>query len=149
MPLHAFGERKYFGSGFGSKMADNEHAEPSLGQAEVLRVQAAVGPPIPELFQAPEDGSQVPSGVRRQESRHVLDENPAGSECSEDAVELPPQTAASTFKARSATRNGNILAGESPANKVDWLKLTSRLSHVVIDRHVWPVPPEHLLAPFV
>jgi hypothetical protein len=44
-------------------MADNEHALPSLGQAEVLSVKNAVGEPIPEFCQPSEQASKRPSSV--------------------------------------------------------------------------------------
>jgi hypothetical protein len=67
MPLHAVGERKYFGSGFGSKMADKEHALPSLGQAEVLRVQHPPGPHIPDFLKPLKDDRHV---APRMASKH-------------------------------------------------------------------------------
>jgi hypothetical protein len=69
-------------------MADNEHTTPSLGHSEKLAVQNPVGPPIPEFCQRPDDGSHVPSVVRAEKSRDVLDENPTGSERTNDTHEL-------------------------------------------------------------
>src|SRR5687767_13658789 len=59
-------------------MADNEHAAPSLGQAEVLSVKHSVDPPIPELPQRPKEVTKVPSAVRRQDAGHVLPYQPLG-----------------------------------------------------------------------
>jgi hypothetical protein len=60
-------------------MADNEHALPSLGQSEELSVQHSVGEPVPELSQPSEEGSKVPSAVRRQNAMDVLPYDPTGA----------------------------------------------------------------------
>jgi hypothetical protein len=89
MPLAALGLKKYLGgTSRVSKTSDNEHTAPSLGHSEVLSVKHPVGPPIPEVGQGPEDRSHVPAVVRREKTRDVLDENPAGSESTSDTHEL-------------------------------------------------------------
>jgi hypothetical protein len=60
MPLQAVALKKNrCGTSPVSKMSDNEHTFPSLGQVEVLSVQASVGPPIPDEAQAPEEGREI------------------------------------------------------------------------------------------
>jgi hypothetical protein len=44
-------------------MADNEHTLAALGQSEILSVKNSVGEPIPDLAQAREDGTKIPSSV--------------------------------------------------------------------------------------
>jgi hypothetical protein len=80
IPRHALGLKEYFGGTDASKISDNEHATAALGDSEVLSVKDAVGPPIPELPQRPEDGSKVPSAVARQKARDVFEQKPVGSE---------------------------------------------------------------------
>jgi hypothetical protein len=65
IPAHAFGLKKNRGGNVPtSKTCDNEDSTTALGNSEVLSVQDPVGPPIPELFQRPEEGTKVPSSVR-------------------------------------------------------------------------------------
>ena len=74
------------GSGVTSKMSDHEDSLASLGRAEVSRIHHPVGPPIPEVFQAPDDGGHVPSGPvdsvlastwAGEEPDRVFDDHPA------------------------------------------------------------------------
>jgi hypothetical protein len=51
--------------------------QPTL--SDVLSVQDSVGPPIPELPQGVEEGSEGASSVHRQETRHVFINDPLGS----------------------------------------------------------------------
>jgi hypothetical protein len=119
IPAHAFGLKKNLGATDSSKMSDNEHPTASLGDPEVATVQHPVGPPIPEVAQRPEDGSQVPSSVRRQEASDVLDDAPAGTELSQDAVELPPEPGPFSTQALAMSCDGDVLAGEPSVNKVN------------------------------
>lgn len=71
MPLQAFALKKYrCGTAPVSKTSDNEHTLPSLWDgtpvavhSDKLSVQNAVGEPIPEEAQEPEEGTKVPSSV--------------------------------------------------------------------------------------
>ena len=79
MPEQAFALKKYrCGTAPVTKIADNEHTLPSLGQSEVLSIQHSVGEAIPEEGQAPEEGTQSPSSVRGQDAGDVLPHHPAG-----------------------------------------------------------------------
>ena len=50
MPLQAFALKEYRGGTSPiSKISDNEHALPALGQSEILSVKHSVGEPIPEF----------------------------------------------------------------------------------------------------
>jgi hypothetical protein len=51
--------------------------QPTL--SDVLSVQDSVGPPIPELPQGVEEGSEGAASVHRQETRHVFINDPLGS----------------------------------------------------------------------
>ena len=63
-----------------TKMRDNEDSTASLGNSEVLSVQHSVGPPIPEFSQRPEEGSKIPSSVRRQDTGDVFPDQPRDSQ---------------------------------------------------------------------
>jgi len=65
MPVQAFALKKNrCGTSPVSKISDNEHTRPSLGQTEVLSVKNPVCEPIPEFCQPSEEGSKRPSFVR-------------------------------------------------------------------------------------
>jgi hypothetical protein len=71
IPAQAFALKKYrCGTSPVSKTSDNEHTVPSLGDGAAvavhshkLSVQNAVGEPIPEEAQEPEEGTKVPSSA--------------------------------------------------------------------------------------
>lgn len=104
-------------------MSDNEHTLPSLGDAEVLSVQNSVGDPIPEVCQAPEDGTHCPpvcfhaspfafgGADRRQEARNVFADEPAGTRISQEAHDFPPQSGTCPIQARTTSRHGEVLTG--------------------------------------
>ena len=72
IPAQAFGVKKYrCGRSPVSKISDNEHTSPSLGNgtgeaacSHVLSIQHSVCPAIPEFAQAPEEGTKIPSIAR-------------------------------------------------------------------------------------
>jgi len=74
MPRQARGLKEYFWWHWRSKMSDNVDSTASLGNAEVLRVQNPVGPPVAEVGQRPENDSEVPSLIRGEESGDILNE---------------------------------------------------------------------------
>jgi hypothetical protein len=66
-------------------MSDNEHTPASLGNgsgklacSDVLSVKHSVGEPIPELAQAPEEGTKIPSSAAGQDAGDVLPNQPVG-----------------------------------------------------------------------
>jgi hypothetical protein len=85
IPAHAFGLKKNrCGTAeVSTSTSDNEDTLPSLGDGTrvavhsgVLSVQDPVGPPIPEVFQPPEEGSKRPSSVLRQDTGDVFPDDP-------------------------------------------------------------------------
>jgi hypothetical protein len=62
-----------------SKISDNEHTLASLGHSEILSVKHSVGEPIPELPQPSEEGTKIPSSVRRQDAGDVFPNQPTGA----------------------------------------------------------------------
>jgi hypothetical protein len=121
MPRHAFGESQYFCGTSGSRISASEHEDPapSLGHSEVLAVKNPPGPHIPEFRQPSNDEGKVPSSVRGTKARDVLDKNPGGSELSDDATELEPESRTCAIKPRTASRNAEILAGEASTDEVN------------------------------
>jgi hypothetical protein len=86
IPAHAFGLKKNRGGTLpvSSSTSDNEHTPPSLWDgtrvrfhSDVLSVHDSVREPVPELDQRPEEGSKVPSAVRRQDAGHVFPDDVA------------------------------------------------------------------------
>jgi hypothetical protein len=123
-----------------SKMADNEHTLPSLGQSEVLSVQHSVGEPIPELAQPPEEGAKGPSSVRRQHTGDILPNQPAGTQSLSQPEILEHECTTLVVQSASESSARERLAGRAAHEKVDWLMVTSPdLGEVASERHVKPV----------
>jgi hypothetical protein len=112
MPRQAFGESQYFGGTSGSRISASEQEDPlpSLGHSEVLSVQAPPGPQIPEFRQPSNDGVEVAASVGGTKAGDVLDQNPAGKQLADDAMELEPEPRTFAIKARTTSRNAEILA---------------------------------------
>jgi hypothetical protein len=109
IPAQAFWLKKYRrGRSPVSKISDNEHTPPSLWDgarvavhSDILSVKDSVGPPIPAFAQEPEEGTKVPSFVRRQEAGHVLENQPTGLESSSKRKELEGQVAARVIQSEA------------------------------------------------
>lgn len=127
--------------------SDNEDSTASLGDSEVLSVQHSVADAIPTVNQRPEDGTQVPSLSRRQESVDVLEDEPPRLDLVEESAELPEEPTPRSSKACSRAGQGDVLAGESSNEDIRASKIGSlHLSHVAVDRDPWELLPEELLA---
>jgi hypothetical protein len=121
IPAHAFGLKKNLGgTGRVSKTSDNEHTTASLGHSEVLSVKHAVGEPIPELAQRPEDGAHVPSVSRRQEARDVFDDNPPRSEFVSESHEFVKESATLARETGAAPGDAEVLTRETSRKNVNW-----------------------------
>src|SRR4030095_10530624 len=85
IPKLALALRKYrCGTGTASKMSDNEHTPSSLGNcsgkavhSDIFSVKDPVAPPVPQLPQRSEDGSERPSFVIAENPRDVFPDDPA------------------------------------------------------------------------
>ena len=123
------------GSGVTSKMSDHEDSLASLGRAEMSCVHHAVGPPIPEVFQTPDDGGHVPSPTvdavlpstgAGAEADRVLADHPAGLSgvnapevLADKALELEVVATAGSGEAGAVRcSDGGVLAGESSDGEV-------------------------------
>jgi len=91
MPAAALGLKEYLSrcSPGGSKMSDNDDSTAPLGDSEALSVQHSPGEAIPEVSQRPDDGTHVPSSMRRQEARDVLEDDPTGRELAQEPDDVP------------------------------------------------------------
>ena len=120
MPAQAFGLKKNRGGNVPtSKTCDNEDATTALGYSEVLSVQDPVGPPIPELFQRPEEGTKVPSSSRRQDARDIFPDDPAGTEFVSESKKDEGEVAAGVGESFAQAGDGEGLARSSSDQKVD------------------------------
>ena len=106
MPAQAFALKKYRrGTPPVSKMSDNEDATAPLGHSEELSVQHSPGAPIPEFRQRPDDGTKVPSSVRRQDAGDVFPDDPSRPQSASKAAKLNGQVATSIGQAASSSSN--------------------------------------------
>lgn len=72
-------------------------------------------------------------------SRNILSKHPSGPEFSDDSEILRPEVALVVF-ALSFSGEAMGLAGESSANKVNWLEVVSSdISDISISGHGWPM----------
>jgi hypothetical protein len=120
MPAAALADSQYRrGTGRVSKTADNEDTTASLGDSEPARVQYAVGPPVPELAQPPEDGRHVPSSVRAKQSGNILNKRPSWPHLGQYPLELKPETAALAPKTGPRSGHAEVLARESSVDEIN------------------------------
>jgi hypothetical protein len=113
MPAQAFGVKKNrCGTSPVSKISDNEHTTASLRDSEgeaacshVLSVKHSVGEPIPELPQAPEEGTKIPSSVARQDAGDIFPNQPAGAIASSDGKIGEHEVSARVVQSFAETRD--------------------------------------------
>jgi hypothetical protein len=101
-------------------MSDNEHTAASLGHAEELSVKHSVGEPIPELDQTPEDGTKIPSSIRRQDAGDVLPNQPPGPQSVSQPKIFKGQVATVVAQSSSEAGDAERLARCSSDQNVDW-----------------------------
>jgi hypothetical protein len=133
MPAAAFAERKNLG-GIGpfSKMSDNEdppatlrHRPPSARvsmqrtASNALRVEGPIGPLVPEFSQRPEDGSKIPSSVRRQNTGDVFPQEPLDLEVVREREEREREVSSGVCETFSETGNGEGDARRASDQKVN------------------------------
>jgi hypothetical protein len=107
-------------------MSDNEDTSPPLRDgtfvvfhSDILSVQRAVGPPIPEFFQPPEEGSKCPSSVRRKEAGDVFVDEPTRPQDTSQLKEGKSEVSSGTFNACAEARDREVLAGATSDEEVD------------------------------
>jgi hypothetical protein len=106
-----------------SKISDNEHTAAALGYSKELSVKHSVGDAIPEFPHAPEDGTKVPSASRRQDTRDVLPNQPAGAQSISQPKIFKGQVTTVIVQTTSEARDAEGLAGSSAHKEIDGLVL--------------------------
>jgi hypothetical protein len=101
-------------------VADNEHTAATLGDSKPLSVKNAVGEPIPEFAQRPEEGSKIPSFAATEDARHVFPNDPFGLHDRSKLDESEGQVA--TRVSQSAPESGDRegLTWGASDQKVNW-----------------------------
>lgn len=121
MPAQAFALKKYrSGTVPVSKMSDNEDATASLGHSEELSVQDSPGATIPDVRQRPEDGSKIPSAVRRQDAGDVFPDDPPRPQSRSKLAKLDGQLATRIIQAASFSGDGERGTWCASHENVDW-----------------------------
>ena len=114
IPRQVLGLKKYFcGRSPVSKISNKEDSTTLLGYSEVFSVKDAVGPPIPDLSQRPDDGTKVPSSVCAKNSGDVLPDDPLWSELLSDKAKYKSEVSSCIFKTCSESCNREGLTGRS------------------------------------
>lgn len=140
IPAEAFALKKYrCGTPPVSKMSDNEDATAPLGHSEELSVQDSPGATIPELRQRPEDGSKVPSPVRRQDTGDVFPDNPARPQSASKAAKLDGQVATRVFQSAPSPGDGERLARGSSGQNFDCARSSIDPGEVTAVLDIWIV----------
>jgi hypothetical protein len=101
-------------------MSDNEDATAPLGHSKELSVQHSPRATIPEFRQRPDDGAEVPSAVRGQNTGDVFPDDPPRPQSASKLAKLDGQVATRILQAATSSGEGEGLAGSSSGQKVDW-----------------------------
>ena len=109
-----------------SKISDNEHTAASLRDSvglaacsDILSVKHSVCEPIPELPQAPEEGSKIPSSAAGQDARDILPEEPAGAIAVSDGKIGEHEVAARVSQPLAEACDGEGLTGCASDKNID------------------------------
>jgi hypothetical protein len=100
-------------------MSDKKETEAALWNSEVLSVKHSPREPIPEFDQPSENGTKVPSSVRRQDAGDVLPNQPLGPFALSKPKIFEGQVATVVSQASSKARNAEGLTGRSSDKKVN------------------------------
>lgn len=130
-----------------AEMSDNENSSTPLGNSVVSSVQHSVRETIPAVSQRPEEGTKVPSFVRRQDTIDVFPDDPRGLFFLRDFAERERELPSRVVEAEPLSSETEALAGRSADEDVD-LRLTvflpiDQLCHVSEVRHVRAAVGEH------
>jgi hypothetical protein len=92
-----------------------------LGHSETDSVKHSIGYAIPEFDHAPDNGSKVPSAVRRQDAGDVLPNQPSGPEAVSQPKIFEGQVTTVIVQSASETGDAERLARCASDQKVDWV----------------------------
>jgi hypothetical protein len=122
IPAAALGLKKYLGATCSSRTSGkDEDTPPPLGYSEEPGVKNTPGEVMkPEVGQTPEDGSEVPSGMRTEQTWDVLNKNESSgpNKLACDSGELEEEGGAGTFESGAPAGDGEVLTGESAAEEI-------------------------------
>jgi hypothetical protein len=108
-------------------VADNEHTAATLGDSKPLSVKNAVGEPIPEFCQRPEEGSKIPSFAATEDARHVFPNDPFGLHDISKLDESEGQVATRVSQSAPEASDAEGLTGSASDHKVNWAAFIKHL----------------------
>jgi hypothetical protein len=131
IPAAALGLKKNLsGTRSSSTSANDVNAPPPLGHSEVTAVQHSPGEVVkPDVGQRTENNCEISSTVGTEQAGDVLNDNPAcrSNKVVGNAGELEEESRSLSLEACAASGDGEVLAGESSAEKVDGMNMSSGL----------------------
>jgi hypothetical protein len=113
------GERKYLGSGFDTKMSDNEDPFPVLGDAEIPAVKHLPFDAIPQLNKRGDDGLESSSVVMRKKPFDVFQYKVERASRIKNPSDVKKERASRVCKSFAKTCNTKRLAREAPDEEVE------------------------------
>ncbi len=111
------------GSGFSSKMSDNEHPFPILWDTEILAVKHLPLEVIPQAIKRFDDDVEGLPAVVAEESFDVLKDKTTGPSLIENPCDVKKERTPGIEKSQSLSGNREGLAGESSDKTVELRKL--------------------------
>jgi hypothetical protein len=109
-----------------SSTSDNEHTPSSLRDgarvrfhSHELRVENSVGEPIPEFCHPPEQGTKIPSSVRRQDTWDVLPDGVPRLDLVDDGEPGEREVSSLVCESFAETGDGEGLTGRSAHENIN------------------------------
>ena len=100
-------------------MSDNEHSTAPLGHSEVPCVEQPPAHAVPEFGQRSQYDAEVPTILRGEQSRYVLDQQPSRSKSVSDSGEFMEQAGSCSGEPGALSSDGKVLTGEPSDEDVD------------------------------
>jgi len=113
------GERKYLGSGFDTKMSDNEDPLSVLGDAEILAVKHLPFDAIPQLNKRGDDGLESSSVVMRKKPFDVFQYKVERASCIKNPSDVKKERTSRVCKSFTKTCDTKRLAREAADEEVE------------------------------
>jgi len=96
------------------------------------------------LPQRPEHGAHVPSPADRQETRHVFEAKPGGTERSSETDDLAEESGSLASQSSTLASHGVVLARPAGHEYVNWFELgCPNLRDISVPPHIRPVLRQH------
>jgi hypothetical protein len=126
MPRAARADSEYFASTSRggcrisvSAGSNDEHTPSALRHSEETAVDNPPSHAVPEVGQRSKHDSEVPTAVRGEQPRYVLDENESRSNSVDDSGELEEDAGSLTRESLSSSSDGQVLTGEPSAEEIN------------------------------